>query len=45
MDLKATHELHQRRLNDPKSMKERLRDGDVKRPQRDKRPNGLKDGA
>ena len=38
-------ELHQRRLNDPKSMKERLRDGDVKRPQRDKRPNGLKDGA
>ena len=36
-------ELHQRRLNDPKSMKERLRDGDVKRPPQDKRPKGLED--
>lgn len=34
-------ELHQRRLNDPKSMKERLRDGDVKRPPQDKRPKRL----
>ena len=34
-------ELHQRRLNDPKSMKERLRDGDVKRPPQDKRPQGM----
>lgn len=34
-------ELHQRRLNDPKSMKERLRDGDVKRPPQDKRPKGV----
>ena len=31
-------DLHQRRLNDPKSMQERLRDGDVKRPPQDKQP-------
>lgn len=36
-------ELHQSRLNDPKSMKERLRDGDLKPPAQDKRPNVLKD--
>jgi Ca2+-binding EF-hand superfamily protein len=34
-------ELHQRRLNDPKSMKERLKSGDVPKPPKDKRPTGL----
>jgi len=32
-------ELHQRRLNDPKSMRERLKSGDVPTPPQDKRPN------
>jgi len=36
-------DLHQRRLNDPKSMKERLKSGDVPNPPKDKRPNGLGD--
>jgi Ca2+-binding EF-hand superfamily protein len=44
IDVDELGELHQRRLNDPKSMKERLRDGDVKRPPQDKRPKGLEDG-
>ncbi len=34
-------DLHQRRLNDPKSMKERLKSGDVPKPPKDKRPTGL----
>jgi len=34
-------DLHQRRLNDPKSMRERLKSGDVPKPPKDKRPNGL----
>jgi len=34
-------ELHQRRLNDPKSMKEHLESGDVAKPPNDKRPKGL----
>ncbi len=33
-------ELHQRRLNDPKTMRERLRDGDVKQPPRNNKPQG-----
>jgi Ca2+-binding EF-hand superfamily protein len=36
-------ELHQRRLNDPKSMKERLQSGDVPKPPQGKRPKGLGD--
>ena len=36
-------ELHQRRLNDPKSMKQRLEEGDIRRPPQDKRPKGLAD--
>ena len=36
-------ELHQRRLNDPKSMKERLESGDVPKPPQGKRPEGLGD--
>ncbi len=31
-------ELHQRRLNDPKSMKQRIEEGDIRRPPLDKRP-------
>ena len=34
-------ELHQRRLNDPKSMRERLESGDVPKPPQGKRPEGL----
>jgi len=34
-------DLHQRRLNDPKSMRERLNSGDVPKPPKDKRPDGL----
>lgn len=37
-------ELHQRRLNDPKSMKQRLEDGDVERSPQDERTNGSADG-
>jgi Ca2+-binding EF-hand superfamily protein len=36
-------ELHQRRLNDPKSMRERLQSGDVPTPPQGKRPEGLGD--
>lgn len=36
-------ELHQRRLNDPKSMRERLKTGDVPKPPQSKRPEGLGD--
>ena len=36
-------DLHQRRLNDPKSMKERLESGDVPKPPQGKRPKGLGD--
>ena len=36
-------DLHQRRLNDPKSMRERLQSGDVPKPPKDKRPKGLGD--
>ena len=36
-------ELHQRRLDDPKSMKERLESGDIPKPPQDKRPKGLGD--
>ncbi|MCP4511194.1 MAG: hypothetical protein GY826_32895 [Fuerstiella sp.] len=32
-------DLHQRRLNDPKSIKERLRSGDISKPLQGKRPN------
>jgi Ca2+-binding EF-hand superfamily protein len=34
-------DLHKRRLNDPKSMRERLQSGDVPRPPQGKRPEGL----
>ena len=34
-------ELHQRRLNDPKSMRERLQSGDIPKPPQGKRPEGL----
>ena len=36
-------ELHQRRLDDPKSMKERIESGDLPRQPPGKRPNGLGD--
>ena len=36
-------ELHQRRLNDPKSMKQRLESGDLPKPPADKRPQSLRD--
>jgi Ca2+-binding EF-hand superfamily protein len=36
-------ELHQRRLNDPKSMTERLESGDVPKPPQGKPPEGLGD--
>lgn len=36
-------ELHKRRLNDPKSMKERLQSGDTPKPPKGKRPKGLDD--
>ena len=36
-------ELHKRRLADPKSMRERLKGGDIRLPPQDKRPNGLED--
>ena len=35
-------ELHQRRLSDPKSMKERLESGDLPKPPADKRPQSLR---
>jgi len=34
-------DLHQRRLNDPKSMKERIQSGDVPKPPQGKKPNRL----
>jgi hypothetical protein len=33
-------ELHQSRMNDPKTMRERLQSGDVRKPPQDKRPKG-----
>jgi Ca2+-binding EF-hand superfamily protein len=36
-------ELHQRRLDDPKSMKKRLESGDVPKPPPEKRPKRLED--
>lgn len=36
-------DLHQRRLNDPKSMKERLEGGDIPKSPQDKQPKGLGD--
>ena len=36
-------DLHQRRLDDPKSMRERLQSGDVPKPPQNKRPTGLGD--
>ncbi len=36
-------ELHQRRLSDPKSMKQRLESGDLPKPPADKRPQSLRD--
>lgn len=36
-------ELHQRRLDDPKSMKQRLESGDVPKPPQGNRPEGLGD--
>ena len=38
-------ELHQSRMNDPKSMRERLQSGDVRKPPQDKRPTDSADGS
>jgi Ca2+-binding EF-hand superfamily protein len=38
-------DLHQRRLGDPKSMKERIQSGDLPSPPLDKRPKGLGDAS
>jgi hypothetical protein len=36
-------ELHQSRMNDPKTMRQRLQSGDVRKPPKDKRPRGRDD--
>ncbi len=38
-------ELHQSRMNDPKTMRERLESGDVRKPPIDKRPRDSADGS
>ena len=38
-------ELHQSRMNDPKSMRERLQSGDFRKPPQDKRPADSADGS
>ena len=37
-------ELHQSRMNDPKSMRERLQSGDIRKPPKDKRSRDSADG-
>jgi hypothetical protein len=37
--------LHQSRMNDPKSMRERLQSGDFRKPPQDKRPTDSADGS
>ena len=38
-------DLHQSRMNDPKSMRERLQSGDIRKPPQDKRPRDAVDGS
>ena len=38
-------ELHQSRMNDPKSMRARLQSGDTRKPPQDKRPTDSADGS